>query len=53
MKEIGEDSSLGDQLKASEWKCLLSKTGASMTVTIILSTGIREKKYIWDYLQHQ
>lgn len=53
MKEVGEDSCLGNRLKANELKYLPSKSVAGMTVMIILSAGIRETTYIWNYFSHK
>lgn len=47
MQDVGEDSCLGNWLKANELKYLLSKSVAGMTVIIILSAGIRKTTYIY------
>lgn len=55
VKDVGEDCNLflGNRLKANELKYLPYESDAGMTVMIILSAGIRETIYIWDYFSHK
>lgn len=53
IEDVGEDSCLGNRLKAKELKYLPSKSVAGMTVMTILSAGTREATYIWDCFSHK